>query len=71
MDCQFILRPGFRRGWQSIMRLTVTDEDCCELGDRISAVWFHGTTEDAKFGVLHICSSIKGKTMIVVRSVKN
>ena len=49
---------GKVNSWTSIFRLkdSAKDKDCCDVGNRIPAVFFHkGSTK------LHICSAINGK----------
>lgn len=37
----FKIHPTGRQGnWASVIRLTTTDNDCCNAGDRMPAIWF-------------------------------
>ena len=39
---QFDIKPyGTVSGWNNILHMTTTDNNCCKLGDRVPAMWFH------------------------------
>ena len=58
---KFDFNPSrFQGGWTNILHLT-TGANCCGYGDRIPAVWFHGSHTSATKNRLHICSAVNGK----------
>ena len=58
---RFDFNPSqFQDGWTNVIHLT-TGGNCCGYGDRVPAVWFHGSPPSATKNRLHICSAVNGK----------
>lgn len=47
----------FQTGWTNVIHLS-TGDNCCNHGDRVPAVWFHGASRTATVNKMHICFSI-------------
>ena len=50
----------FQSNVTNVLHLTATGGNCCNYGDRIPAVWFHGSSSSATKNRFLICSAING-----------
>ena len=69
---KFDFKPSqFQPGWTNIIHLTSTNENCCNYGDRIPAVWFHSSSSSATANGLHVCSAVNSEGNFCFNSPDN